>query len=98
MYSKRRRQQLRLFYDTIKGGDYRAREEVYRLAGSQRKHIGRRSRRAFRLPANTEGVGETDPFCARDKYRGRSTPAAKNWTRCWGSVWAANRQIANGKV
>ena len=75
----------RLFYDTIKGGDYRAREaNVYRLAEVSNHHHrpvrgpGRALRPRVRRPARP-----TVRSAAR-RYRVRSTPAARRVSSsCW---------------
>ena len=72
----------RLFYDTIKGGDYRAREaNVYRLAEVSNLI------RASPSPASTAACWPTVRSAAR-RYRVRSTPAAR---RASSSCWAPTR-------
>ena len=58
----------RLFYDTVKGGDYRARETSA-------------SPRAFRSPASTAACSTTAPSAAC-RCSGRSTPAARPVSSC----------------
>ena len=61
----------RLFYDTIKGGDYRAREaNVYRLA------------RVFRSPANTAVCSPTVRSAVR-RFRVLSMPAVRPVSSCF---------------
>lgn len=55
----------RLFYDTVKGGDYRAREaNVYRLAESVPTSSTSALPRAFPLPASTAACWPTAPSAA----------------------------------
>ena len=73
----------RLFYDTIKGGDFRAREaNVYRLAECQRQHHRpvRRAGRAVR-PRVRRHCSTTAPSAA-PRSRARSTPAARPASSC----------------
>ena len=57
---------FRLFYDTIKGGDYRAREaNVYRLAQVSVNIIDSAWPRAYPSPANTVGCSRTARSVAR---------------------------------
>ena len=73
----------RLFYDTIKGGDYRAREaNVYRLAAA----VGATSstsasRRACRSRASTAACSTTDRSAAR-RCRAPSTRAGRRASSC----------------
>ena len=72
----------RLFYDTIKGGDYRSREaNVYRLAQTASTSSTSASRRACRSRANTAGCSTTARSAAR-RCRARSTPAARPGSSC----------------
>jgi monoamine oxidase len=64
----------RLFYDTIKGGDYRARESRSTSSTSAQ-------RRAFRSPANTAACSTTAPSAAR-KCPARSTHVDKPVSSC----------------
>ena len=55
----------RLFYDTLKGGDYRARESnVHRLAEVSVNIIDHARPRACPLPANTAACSTTAPLAA----------------------------------
>ena len=75
----------RLFYDTIKGGDYRAREaNVYRLAESRTSSSTSAWHRAYPSPASTAACWPTARSAAR-RYRARSTPAARPASSC---CWA----------
>ena len=73
----------RLFYDTVKGGDFRSREaNVYRLAECQRRTSSTSaSRRACRSPASTAACSTTAPSAA-PRCRARSTPAARPASSC----------------
>ena len=73
----------RLFYDTIKGGDYRAREaNVYRLA-----EVSSPS------PASTAACWPTVRSAAR-RYRVRSTPAARRASSfCWAPTRPSTRRL-----
>ena len=73
----------RLFYDTIKGGDYRSREgNVYRLAAGVGRHHRpvRRAGRA-RSPASTAACSTTARSVA-PRCRARSTPGARPASSC----------------
>ena len=71
----------RLFYDTIKGGDYRAREaNVYRMAEVSNCIISA-SARAFRSHASTAVCWTTVRSAVR-RFRVRSMPAAKPASSC----------------
>ena len=90
---------FRLFYDTIKGGDYRAREaNVYRH--------GRSVELASSTSASAQGVpfareyggtaGRTVRSAVR-RYRVRSMPAARpDSSCCWAPMPRSTRQIAAG--
>ena len=84
----------RLFYDTIKGGDYRAREaNVYRLAEvSNLHHRPVRGARASPSPASTAACWPTARSAAR-RYRVRSTPAARRASSfCWAPTRPSTRR------
>ena len=67
----------RLFYDTIKGGDFRAREaNVYRLAQVSNRSSINVSPRASPLPANTAARSPTAPLAA-PRFHGPFTPEAR---------------------
>ena len=75
---------FRLFYDTIKGGDYRAREaNVYRLAEVSTRSSTSASLRAFRSPASTADCLRTVRSAVR-RYRVRSMPGVRpDSSCCW---------------
>lgn len=78
----------RLFYDTIKGGDYRAREaNVYRLAEVSNLIIDQCVGQGVPFAASTAACWPTVRSAAR-RYRVRSTPAAR---RASSSCWAPTR-------
>ena len=75
----------RLFYDTLKGGDYRAREaNVYRMAEVSNCIITSASARAFRSHASTAVCWTTVRSAVR-RFRVRSMLAAKPVSSC---CWA----------
>ena len=73
----------RLFYDTVKGGDFRAREgNVYRLAaGVASTSSTSASRRACRSPASTAACSTTGRSAAR-RCRAPSTRGARPASSC----------------
>jgi succinate dehydrogenase / fumarate reductase flavoprotein subunit len=72
----------RLFYDTVKGGDFRSREaNVYRLARSASTSSTSASPRACPSPANTAGCSTTAPSAAR-RSRAPSTPRTDGPAAC----------------
>ena len=74
----------RLFYDTIKGGDYRAREaNVYRLAEVSNLIIDQCVAQGVPSPVSTAVCWPTVRSAAR-RYRVPSTPAARpDSSCCW---------------
>jgi len=72
----------RLFYDTIKGGDYRSREaNVYRLAEVSNNIIDQCVAQGVPLPANTVACWII-ALLAVLRYRVRFTPADKRDSSC----------------
>ena len=80
---------FRLFYDTIKGGDFRAREaNVHRLAEISRRSSTSAWRRACRSPASTAACSTRGRSAVR-RSRGPSTPAGRPASSC---CWAPTRR------
>lgn len=83
----------RLFYDTIKGGDYRAREaNVYRLAEVSNLIIDQCVAQGVPSHANTAACWPTARSAAH-RYRARSMPAARRASSsCWALIRYSTRR------
>ena len=74
---------FRLFYDTVKGGDYRSREaNVYRLAEVSVNIIDQATAQGVPFAANTEACS-TIAASAEPRCHGRSMPAARPASSCF---------------
>jgi len=83
----------RLFYDTVKGGDYRAREaNVYRLSQVSNAIIDQCVAQGVRSRGNTGDSLTTAPS-AGPRYRGRFTPGGRQASSCSSAYSAMMRQV-----
>src|ERR671917_473107 len=89
----------RLFYDTVKGGDYRAREaNVYRLAQVSNNIIDQCAAQGVPFAREYGGLLDNRSFGGAQVSRTFYARGQTGQQLLLGAYSALNRQIANGKV